>query len=84
MRNRTRRTRGIAAVALLAVAGVAGFLVAGTSANGATQSKSTVSLRSTSLGKILVDSRGRTVYLFEKDRAAAAPVPASARSSGRR
>jgi predicted lipoprotein with Yx(FWY)xxD motif len=68
MRNRTRRTRGIAAVALLAVAGVAGFLVAGTSANGATQSKSTVSLRSTSLGKILVDSRGRTVYLFEKDR----------------
>jgi predicted lipoprotein with Yx(FWY)xxD motif len=68
MTNRSPRFRGIAAVALLAVAGVAGFLVAGTSANGATQSKGTVSLRATSLGKILVDSRGRTLYLFEKDK----------------
>jgi predicted lipoprotein with Yx(FWY)xxD motif len=27
----------------------------------------TVNVRSTSLGKILVDSQGRTLYLFEKD-----------------
>jgi predicted lipoprotein with Yx(FWY)xxD motif len=30
-------------------------------------SSATVSLRSTSLGKILVDSNGMTLYLFEKD-----------------
>jgi predicted lipoprotein with Yx(FWY)xxD motif len=30
-------------------------------------SGSTVNVRSTSLGKILVDSQGRTLYLFEKD-----------------
>jgi predicted lipoprotein with Yx(FWY)xxD motif len=29
---------------------------------------SAVSIRSTSLGKILVDARGRTLYLFEADR----------------
>jgi predicted lipoprotein with Yx(FWY)xxD motif len=29
----------------------------------------TIGLRSTALGQILVDSRGRTVYLFEADRA---------------
>ena len=30
----------------------------------------TVSLRNTKLGKILVDSKGRTLYLFEKDKTA--------------
>jgi predicted lipoprotein with Yx(FWY)xxD motif len=30
-------------------------------------SAATVNVRSTSLGKILVDSQGRTLYLFEKD-----------------
>jgi predicted lipoprotein with Yx(FWY)xxD motif len=64
-----RRFRGVAAIAVLALAGVAGFLVAGTAASGATQSNGTVSLRSTSLGKILVTSSGRSLYLFEKDRA---------------
>lgn len=68
MRDQTRRYRGIAAVAVLALAGVAGFLLAGTAANGATRSKGTVSLRSTKLGKVLVSSTGRTLYLFEKDR----------------
>ena len=68
MRDRTRRFRGLAVIGLLAVAGVAGFLVAGTPANGATQSKGTVSLRSTKLGSILVNSQGRTLYLFEKDK----------------
>jgi predicted lipoprotein with Yx(FWY)xxD motif len=68
MRNHSRRLSGIAAVVLLAVAGIAGFLLAGTSANGATKSNATVSLRSTKLGKVLVNSSGRTLYLFEKDK----------------
>src|SRR5947209_5970892 len=61
------RLSSIAAVALLALAGIAGFLLAGTSANGATNSKATVQLRSTKLGKILVGSTGHTLYLFAKD-----------------
>jgi predicted lipoprotein with Yx(FWY)xxD motif len=61
------RLSSIAAVALLALAGIAGFLLAGTSATGATSSNATVQLRSTKLGKILVGSTGRTLYLFGKD-----------------
>jgi predicted lipoprotein with Yx(FWY)xxD motif len=38
----------------------------GTTASG-TASGTTVNVRGTSLGKVLVDSRGRTLYLFEKD-----------------
>ena len=68
MRNLNRRIRGLAAVGLLAVAGVAGFMLSGNSANGATQSKGTVSLRTTKLGKVLVSSNGHTLYLFEKDK----------------
>jgi predicted lipoprotein with Yx(FWY)xxD motif len=36
-------------------------------ANGAHRSSATVSVASTGLGKILVDSKGRTLYLWEKD-----------------
>jgi predicted lipoprotein with Yx(FWY)xxD motif len=60
-----------ALVALLAVVVVA---IAGTHASAAvkpaTAAKTapTVSLRKTKLGKILVDSKGRTLYLFEKDK----------------
>ena len=68
MRGHNLRLRGVAAMAVLAFAGVAGFLVAGSSANGATTSNATVSLRATKLGKILVAANGRTLYLFEKDR----------------
>ncbi|HEX4930942.1 MAG TPA: hypothetical protein VFV62_09545 [Gaiellaceae bacterium] len=35
---------------------------------GSTQASSTVSLRSTKLGPILVNAQGRTLYLFAKDR----------------
>jgi len=53
-------------IALGAIGGTA-VLVApahgGTSVKGAV-----VALRKTTLGAILVDSRGRTLYLFEKDR----------------
>jgi len=49
--------------------GLIGYLAATSSlASGATQSKATVSLRSTSLGKVLVTSTGRTLYLFMKDK----------------
>src|SRR5207248_9589004 len=49
-------------------AGISGFLLAGPSANGATQSKGTVALRTTKLGQILVNSSGRTLYLFARDK----------------
>src|SRR5918995_4500499 len=53
---------------LAAALGVIGFRAAGPVAGGATQSSATVSLRKTSLGVILVNARGRTLYLFAKDR----------------
>lgn len=62
------RLKGGAAIVAIALAGVAGYLAAGGSANGATQSKGTVSLRSTKFGKVLVNSSGRTLYLFMKDK----------------
>jgi predicted lipoprotein with Yx(FWY)xxD motif len=58
-------------VVMLTVAaalGVIGFLAAGTIAHSATQSNATVSLRKTTLGMILVNSKGHTLYLFAKDR----------------
>jgi predicted lipoprotein with Yx(FWY)xxD motif len=62
----TRTPRAVAALALL---GTVGYLLAtGSLAIGAANSHGTVSLRSTSLGKVLVSSTGRTLYLFEKDK----------------
>jgi predicted lipoprotein with Yx(FWY)xxD motif len=57
---------------VLAIAGCGGSSSnananSGTTAAGTTAAGTTVNVRSTSLGKILVDSRGRTLYLFEKD-----------------
>jgi predicted lipoprotein with Yx(FWY)xxD motif len=40
----------------------------GSSGGGGSTSSGTVAVRSTGLGKVLVDSSGRTLYLFEKDR----------------
>jgi predicted lipoprotein with Yx(FWY)xxD motif len=59
--------RSLALVAVL----VTGLAVLGGSAVGAygTGTKAaTVKTRHTSLGTVLVDARGRTIYLFEKDR----------------
>jgi predicted lipoprotein with Yx(FWY)xxD motif len=61
-------TRVLGVLTLTVVLGVIGFLVAGSVAGGATQSNATVSLRKTNLGLILVNARGRTLYLFAKDR----------------
>jgi predicted lipoprotein with Yx(FWY)xxD motif len=53
---------------VLAIAGCGGSSSnANANPSGTTASGTTVNVRSTSLGKILVDSRGRTLYLFEKD-----------------
>jgi len=57
-----------ALVAVAAALGTIGFLAAGSVARSATGTNATVSLRKTKLGMILVNSKGRTLYLFAKDR----------------
>jgi predicted lipoprotein with Yx(FWY)xxD motif len=58
-------------VTSLPIAGAASGSVAPASAHGtsatASVAKSTVEVRGTRLGKILVNSQGRTLYLFKKD-----------------
>lgn len=56
-------------VTLALALGAVGLLAAGALAGNATQSSGTISLRSTKLGPILVNSKGRTLYLFMKDKA---------------
>jgi predicted lipoprotein with Yx(FWY)xxD motif len=60
--------RLLVAFTLLTLLGAIGFLSAGSVANSASRTNGTVSLRHTNLGVILVNSRGRTLYLFVKDR----------------
>ena len=61
--------RMVVVLALTAVLGVSGFLASGWSvARGATRATATVSLRKTTLGLILVNSSGHSLYLFAKDR----------------
>ena len=61
-------TRTVVVLTLTAVLGVIGLLVAGSVARSATQTNATVSLRGTTLGLILVNSKGHTLYLFAKDK----------------
>jgi predicted lipoprotein with Yx(FWY)xxD motif len=61
-------TRTVVALTLSGALAVIGFLAAGSVAGGATTSNTTVSVRKTNLGPILVNSRGHTLYLFAKDR----------------
>jgi predicted lipoprotein with Yx(FWY)xxD motif len=60
--------RLVVLLTLAAALGAIGFLAAGSVARGATRTNATVSLRKTKLGMILVNSKGRTLYLFAKDR----------------
>jgi predicted lipoprotein with Yx(FWY)xxD motif len=63
---------GLAALAA-GTLGLVGFLLAGSTARGATHesaSSASVSLRTTKLGAILVNAKGRTLYLFTKDKGA--------------
>jgi predicted lipoprotein with Yx(FWY)xxD motif len=76
-----RPTRTLAlAITLTAVAAV---LVAAAQADTSSQSHARaatgaqVALRKTTLGTVLVDSRGRTLYLFEKDTNAMSRLPAA-------
>lgn len=61
-----RQTKGIAA-AVAAIAAVIAALVPSTTHAAATAG-ALVSTRNTSLGRVLVNSNGRTLYLFAKDR----------------
>jgi predicted lipoprotein with Yx(FWY)xxD motif len=61
-------TRMVIVLTLTAVLGVSGFLAAGSLARGARGTNATLSLRTTKLGLILVNSSGHTLYLFAKDR----------------
>jgi predicted lipoprotein with Yx(FWY)xxD motif len=56
--------RRLLAIALVAVLAVGAYAIAASGSG----SSPTVKLRSTSLGRVLVDAKGRTLYLFEKDR----------------
>ena len=55
-------------LSLAALLGLVGFLVAGSIARSATQANRTVSLSSTKLGEILVNSKGHTLYMFLRDK----------------
>jgi predicted lipoprotein with Yx(FWY)xxD motif len=78
MRHRTSRedelsrrgaiTRMVRVLTVTLALGMIGFLAASSVAGSATRTSATVSLRKTNLGLILVNARGRTLYLFAKDR----------------
>jgi predicted lipoprotein with Yx(FWY)xxD motif len=66
--HRRGLTRLFAVSALTAALAAIGFLSAGSIAQSATRATGTVNLRTTKLGSILVTSKGRTLYLFMKDK----------------
>src|SRR5713226_5979912 len=67
MRSRRETIRLVVVLPLAALLGVIAFLAAVAVARGATQT-ATVSLRTTKLGMVLVNSRGHTLYLFGRDK----------------
>lgn len=68
--RRAPTTRVSVLSALLAALGATGFLAAGSIAHSATGTRASVSLRATKLGRVLVNPRGHTLYLFVKDKKA--------------
>lgn len=64
MRHARPTLLAAAAVALLGLGALSAVALAG----GSRESKATVSLRSADVGRILVDGRGHTLYLFTRDR----------------
>jgi predicted lipoprotein with Yx(FWY)xxD motif len=72
MRTNTRqnsaRTRLVATAAALVALTAATFLLNPAKTHAAGTAGAVVSTSTTSLGRVLVDSRGRTLYLFGKDR----------------
>jgi predicted lipoprotein with Yx(FWY)xxD motif len=63
-----RFTLGIALGAIAAAAVLVVAAYADTSSAARTPKRALVALRKTALGSVLVDARGRTLYVFEKDR----------------
>jgi predicted lipoprotein with Yx(FWY)xxD motif len=64
MKGRKTAVAGVVLVAALAFAA----LTAGIASGGTPPRAATVATGSSALGRVVVDSRGRTLYLFEKDR----------------
>jgi len=71
----TRQRLTIAVFVTAVAAAAPGVAVAGH--HSATSKAATVDLKSTKLGKVLVDAKGRTLYLFEKDRRNKSECPAA-------
>jgi predicted lipoprotein with Yx(FWY)xxD motif len=87
MENSMKPLRSVRMLALaIALTAFAAVLVAAAQADTSSQSRAhaatgaRVALRKTTLGSILVDSRGRTLYLFEKDTNAVSRLPAAGAS----
>ena len=74
------RTRIVLVLTVTAVLAVTGFLAASSVAS-TSRTSATVSLHKTRLGMILVNSRGRTLYLFAKDRNGKSACSAACASS---
>jgi predicted lipoprotein with Yx(FWY)xxD motif len=55
-------------IILIALAAAASLAAGAFASSSSTGSAATVSTDKSSLGRILVDGKGRTLYLFEKDR----------------
>lgn len=58
----------IVLLSLAIAVGAIGFLAATAGARNVARTNATVALRKTGLGSVLVNSRGRTLYMFGKDR----------------
>jgi predicted lipoprotein with Yx(FWY)xxD motif len=52
----------------ITLVGCIALLTAGTASGTSQATRATVTVRTTTLGKVLADRNGRTLYLFEKDR----------------
>jgi len=67
--NTPKRVGGaVLLTTLIAALGTSGFWAAGSIARSASQSHATVNVRKTSLGRVLANSKGHTLYLFMKDK----------------
>jgi predicted lipoprotein with Yx(FWY)xxD motif len=62
------KARVLVLLPLTVALGVAGFVAAGSIARSTTGTGATVSLGKTKLGRVLVNSKGHTLYLFKKDK----------------
>jgi predicted lipoprotein with Yx(FWY)xxD motif len=78
--NRARLTVPILAVVVIAAIIAVFVATSGGTTNAAPSSSPAVSLNSTALGSVLVDAKGRTLYLFEGDRPNVSTLSAAGRA----